>query len=50
MKYGDLITVFIIVGFIMSLGYTIGVDLIIWPVTVLLFILMIIFVYTIWIK
>jgi len=50
MKWGDLITVFLIVGFFSLLGYTVAVDTILWPVTAILLALSIIFVYKIWIE
>jgi len=50
MKYGDLITVLLIVGFLLSLGYSMAVNIILWPVTLILLVLAIIFVYKIWIE
>jgi len=50
MKYRDLITIFLVVIFILSLAYVTAVDRSIWYVSLIIFIVMIYFTYKLWIE
>jgi len=50
MKYRDLITIFVGVILILSLGYTIGVDNSVWYLPVILFALFVVIIYKLWIE
>jgi len=50
MKYRDIITLFVSLAFILSLAYTIGVDLSLWFIPIILFVLLVIIVYKLWIE
>lgn len=50
MKYRDVITFFVALGFILSLAYYFGVDSSIWYIPVILFVFLVIIVYKLWIE
>jgi len=50
MKYRDFIILFLSILFILSLVYTIGVDIVIWPVPIVLFVILGFFVYKLYIE
>ena len=50
MKYRDVITLFIGVIFILTLGYAISVNTSLWFIPTILFVLLIIIVYKLWIE
>ena len=48
MKYKDLITLFTFIGFILSIGYTLGVNNFFWFVPIILFVVLIFIYYYLW--
>jgi len=50
MKYRDVILFFVSIFFLLSLAYAIGVDQRLWFLPTILFVIVIIVVYTLWIK
>lgn len=50
MKYRDVITVFLGILFFLSLAFTLGVEKLFWPITVILFAVFVIVVYKLWIE
>ena len=49
MKYRDIITLFVLLVFILSFAYSLGVDNSLWFLPVILFVTLIIIVYKLWI-
>ncbi len=50
MKYRDLITIFLIILFFLTLAYAIGVDMDMWYLPIISFVLLVFFVYKLWIE
>jgi len=50
MKYRDLITIFVGIILILSLGYALGVDNSVWYLPVILFVLFVVVLYKLWIE
>ncbi len=50
MKYRDIILLFLAIGFILSIGYVLGVNSSHWLFPVILFALLVIVVYKLWIE
>jgi len=50
MKYRDLIIIFMIILFFLSLGFSLGVNPFYWFIPVILFVMIIFFYYKLWIE
>ena len=50
MKYRDVLTFFLALIFILSLAYTLGVNLSLWFIPLNLFVLLVIIIYKLWIE
>ena len=50
MKYRDIILLFISIVFILSIGFVFGVNFSYWPLSLILFIVLIVVVYKLWIE
>jgi len=48
MKYRDLITIFVSIIFLLSIGYTLGVDNFFWFLPVILFVALVVIYYKLW--
>ena len=50
MKYRDILTSFLFVLFLLTLGFALGVNPSIWYVPIIVFVILIYFVYKLWIE
>jgi len=48
MKYRDLITIFVSILFLLSIGYTLGVNTSVWFLLVILFVVLVVIYYKLW--
>ena len=50
MKYRDIITLFVALAFVLTLAYAVGVNMSLWFVPLIFFVLFVVVIYTLWIK